>query len=92
MGFQSKEEDEKEDIGGVDARRIRVSCPGIRPNEKSELREALQDVPVWEGLDFSEETKGFEGEVLDTEPTAGSGFGRSQVVVTKDTLIQIESE
>lgn len=86
------EKDEEEDLGGVDARRVVVRCPGIRPHEKYDLREELQDMPVHEGLELADEIEGFGGEVLKTDPTAGDGFGQSQVVVTRKTDIQIESD
>lgn len=92
MEFPSGTEDEEKDMGGVDAERVHISCPDICPNEKPDLREALYDEAVWKGLELAEQIEGFEGTVLDTEPSSGSGFSRSQVVVTKDTIFQIESE
>lgn len=92
MELPSEDKDEEEDMGGVDAERVRICCPDIRPNEKSDLREALYDEPVWEGLELAEQIEEFEGEVLNTEPSTGSSFSRSQVIVTRDTTFQIETE
>lgn len=91
MDLPSEKEDEEEDLGGVDAERVCISCPDIRPSEKPDLREALYNEPVWEGLDLVERTERFEGEVLDTEPSSGGAFDQPQVIVTKETNFQIGS-
>lgn len=40
-------------------------------------------MPVWEGLELADEIDRFEGKIQNTDPTAGDGFGKSQVIITK---------